>query len=79
MKSKKLKLGKQALDESRHVSHDMRISALGAGITVGQLNAMIKTLNIPDGAKLKFSLGADGWGLLESVSFCRDRNEVSLW
>ena len=69
---------RQALDEANHVSHELRISAMGRGITVGQLKQTLAKLDIPDGAKIKFALG-DGWALLESVSFCRTENEVSLW
>ena len=71
---------RQALDESKHVSHELRISAMGRGITVGQLKQTLATLDIPDDAKIKFALRTgDGWALLESVSFCRTENEVSLW
>lgn len=71
---------RQALDEANHVSHELRISALGRGITVGRLKQMLAKLDIPDDAKIKFALrGFDEWALLESMSFCRPANEVSLW
>jgi hypothetical protein len=54
---------------------------MGAGITIGQLKRTIDQLRIPDEATIKFAVGqpAPGWALLESVSFCRPANEVSLW
>jgi hypothetical protein len=72
---------RQALDEANHVSHDMRISAMGTGLTVGQVRRMLDQLNVPDDAKIKFAIGqsSPGWALLESLSFCRPANEVSLW
>ena len=75
------RLVRQRLDEANPVTHDLRISAMGTGITIGELKAMTKKLNIPDDAKVKFAIGqpAPGWALLESVSFCRSANEVSLW
>ena len=54
---------------------------MGTGMTVGQLKRTLASLDIPDDAKIKFALlntGAD-WAMLESVSFCRSANEVSLW
>lgn len=72
---------RQALDEANHVSHDMRISAMGTGLTVGQVRRMLDQLKVPDDAKIKFAIGqpSPGWALLESLSFCRTDNEVSLW
>lgn len=71
---------RQALDEVNHVSHELRISAMGRGITVGKLKETLAKLDIPDDATIKFAMRTgDGWALLESVSFCRPANEVSLW
>lgn len=53
---------------------------MGCGISVGQLERMLEELHVPDDAKIKFAIGQPpGWALLESVSFCRSENEVSLW
>lgn len=75
------KKSKQSLDAANPVSHDLRISAMGRGITIGQLIQMAEKLQIPSDAKIKFAIGqpAPCWALLESVSFCREANEVSLW
>ena len=74
------RLVRQSLYEANPPT-DPRVSAMGTGVTVGQLKWMIKKLNIPDDAKIKFAIGQrpPGWALLESVSFCRSANEVSLW
>lgn len=71
---------RQSLDAANPPT-DPRISAMGVGVTVGQLKRMISHLRIPDDAKIKFAIGEPppGWALLESVSFCRPANEVSLW
>lgn len=72
---------RQSLDEANPVSHDARMSAMGTGITVGQLKHVFDKLHVPDDAKIKFTIGqpSPGWALLESVSFCRPANELSLW
>ncbi len=72
---------KQSLDEATPVMKDPRVSAMGVGVTVGQFIKMAKRLKIPSNAKIKFVVGQPppGWALLESVSFSRSENEVSLW
>ena len=72
---------RQAIDEARPSIQEERISAMGSGVTVCQLKKMLEQLDIPDNAKIKFAIGQPepGWALLESVSFCRPENEVSLW
>lgn len=72
---------KQCLDAANPVTHDLRISAIGRGVTIGQLIEMAGKMQIPPDAKIKFAIGqpSPGWALLESVSFCREANEVSLW
>lgn len=74
---------KQQLDGA-HVSHEMRISAMGTGLTLGALRRAIAEW--PDDAKIKFAITqreatdkGGAWALLESVSYCRSENEVSLW
>lgn len=76
-KNKRINKTRQKLDET-HVSHDLRISAMGIGITLGALRRIIAEW--PDEATLKFALNGDtGWARLESVSYCQAKNEVSLW
>lgn len=69
------------LDETVQHDWELRVSAMGIGVTVGQLKDMFDKLKIPDDAKIKFAVGqpSPGWALLESVSFCRAANEVSMW